>query len=380
MTPPPVVVALAAFKGALGAADASRAVAAGVRLALTGVETRVVPVADGGEGTLDALVAARGGRRRGGLVHDPLGRLIEAPIGELPDHTAVVELARATGYERLADHERDPERTSTLGTGEQIRAALDLGATTVIVGLGGSSTTDGGMGLARALGVRFLDSDGAELEGIGADLARVASIDVAGRDPRLEGVRVQVACDVTNPLHGPEGAAHVFGPQKGAEAAAVERLDAGLRHYGEVLRRDTGADVADLPGAGAAGGAAAGLVALLGAELVPGAPMVLEAAGLPAALDGAGLVITGEGRIDEQTMAGKAPAAVARAAGEAGVPAVGVCGVLDLLPGMVRRMGLAAAFPINRDLLRPPDALEMTETNLAAMGAAIGGLWGARPA
>lgn len=372
----PIVVAVAAFKGALPASAASRAVAAGVRLALTGVETRVIPVADGGEGTLDALVAA-GGRRRGGLVHDPLGRMVEAPIGELPNHTAVVELAQASGYERLSERERNPERTSTYGTGEQIRAALDLGATRIIIGLGGSATSDGGMGLARALGVRFLDSDGDELDGTGACLGRVARIDLGGLDRRVADTALVVACDVDNPLYGPHGAAHVFAPQKGANPATVERLDAGLRHLAQVVARDTGRDVADMPGAGAAGGAAFGLVALLGATLTPGAPLVLEAAGLTQALEGAGLCITGEGRLDAQTLSGKAPAAVAQAAARAGVPCVGVCGELDLLPGMVRRLGLAAAFPINRRLARLPDALEETETNLAATGAAIAGLWGA---
>ncbi|MCC6831294.1 MAG: glycerate kinase [Thermoleophilia bacterium] len=371
----PVVVALAAFKGALSAADASRAVAAGVRLAATGVQTRVVPVADGGEGTLDALVAAARGRRRGSVVADPLGRPLEAAIGELPGHVAVVELAQASGYERLPPAERDPEMTSTLGTGEQILAALDLGATRIIVGLGGSATNDGGMGLARALGARFLDASGAELAGRGADLARVASVDLTGLDRRVAGTEIVVACDVTNPLTGAEGAAAVFGPQKGADPGMVRRLDDGLRSYAAAVTRATGVEVLDVPGLGAAGGAAAGLVALLGARIEPGARMVLEAAGLPAALDGAALCITGEGRLDEQSMRGKAPAAVAAACGEAGVPCVAVCGQLALLPGMVRRMGLAAAFPVNRALLPEPDALAETETNLAAMGAAIGGMW-----
>lgn len=371
----PVVVATAAFKGALSASAASRAVAAGVRLVATGVQTRVVPVADGGEGTLDALVGAARGRRRGGVVDDPLGRPVEAAIGELPGHVAVVELAQAAGFERLLPAERDPERTSTHGTGQQIRAALDLGATRIIIGLGGSATTDGGMGLARALGVRFLDADGVDLGGCGADLARVARIDLTGRDERLGGVELLVACDVTNPLWGPEGAAHVFGPQKGADPAAVDRLDAGLRAYAGVLLRDTGVDVRDLPGAGAAGGAAAGLVALLGARLTPGAELVLDAAGLGEALRGAALCITGEGRLDEQSLRGKAVGAVARAAAAADVPCVAVCGQLALAPGAVRRLGLAAALPINPRLTSEPDALAGTEANLAAAGAAIAGVW-----
>lgn len=371
----PVVVAPAAFKGALTAAAAARAIAAGLQLAATGLEIRSVPVADGGEGTLDALVAARHGRCRATAVADPLGRPIQAAIGELPDHVCVVELAQASGYERLSPAERDPERTSTYGTGQQIRMALDLGAERIILGLGGSATNDGAMGLARALGVRFLDDHGRELEGCGADLARVADVDLSGRDPRLAGVEVLVACDVTNPLCGTDGAAQVFAPQKGADPAAVARLDAGMARYARALHAATGIEVTDIPGAGAAGGAAGGALALLGATLTPGAPLVLEAAGLEAQLLGAELCITGEGRLDGQSLGGKAVSAVAAAAADAGVPCVALAGSLDLLPGMVRRMGLVAAFPINRQLVAEPDALAATETNLAAMGAALGGLW-----
>lgn len=373
----PVVVAPAAFKGALTAAGAARALAAGLQLVATGVEVRIVPVADGGEGTLDALVAARDGRRRATAVADPLGRQVGAAIGELPGHTCVIELAQASGFERLTPSERDPERTSTYGTGEQVRMALDLGAERIILGLGGSATNDGGMGLARALGIRFLDAGGVELSGTGADLSRVAAIDMSGRDPRLDDLELLIACDVTNPLCGPEGAAYVFGPQKGADAAAVARLDAGLAHFAGVLAQTTGVDVRDIPGAGAAGGVAGGLLAMVGGRLTPGAPLVLEAAGLDGRLDGAQLCITGEGRLDAQSISGKAVTAVAAAAGRADVPCVAVCGSLELLPGMVRRAGFAAAFPINRELLAEPDALEATEMNLAAMGAMIGGLWAA---
>ena len=225
----PVVVAPAAFKGALSAAGAAGAIAAGVRLAVAGVETRIVPVADGGEGTLDALVAARQGRLRGVVVADPLGRATSAELGLLRDGTVVVELARASGYERLTDMERDPEATSTFGTGQLIRAALDFAPNRIIVSVGGSATNDGGLGLARALGARLLDRTGAALDGVGADLARVAQIDLTGLDPRLADVPIDVACDVRNPFHGPDGAAHVFGPQKGADAATVDRLETDLR-------------------------------------------------------------------------------------------------------------------------------------------------------
>ncbi|MGE0028295.1 MAG: glycerate kinase [Thermoleophilia bacterium] len=379
-----VVVAPAPFKGALPAAAAARAVAAGVRLVIPAIETRVVPVADGGEGTLDALVAAAGGRRRGVAAADPLGRPVEAGLGELPGGVAVVELAQASGYERLAPAERDPERTGTWGTGDLIRAALDLGARRIVVGVGGSATTDGGLGLVRALGIRALDADGAELEGRGADMARVAALDLSGRDPRLDDVAIQVACDVDNPFHGPRGAAHVFGPQKGASPEAVARLDAGLARLAGVVRAATGTDLQDVPGAGAAGGAAGALHALLGAELVPGARLVLDAVRFRERLEGAALCITGEGRLDETSLAGKAPAAVAAACGEAGVPCVALCGEVGLGPGAARRAGFAAALPIGRAQRPLAEALAATEADLAAAGAAVAGIaaiggWAARP-
>lgn len=373
-----IVVAPAPFKGALTATAAARAIAAGVRLtAPPATEVRTVPVADGGEGTLDALVAASGGRRRGVTVADPLGRPVEAGLGELPGQVAVVELAQASGYERLAPGERDPEAASTSGTGELIRAALDLGARRVVVGLGGSATTDGGLGLARALGVRLLDASGAELEGRGADMARLARIDLSGRDPRLADTVIQVACDVANPFHGPEGAARVYGPQKGAGPEAVARLDAGLANVAAVVRRATGVDLQALPGAGAAGGAAGGLAALLDAELTPGAPLVLDAVGFARRLDGASLCVTGEGRLDDTSLAGKAPAAVAAACAGAGVPCVALCGEVALGPGAVRRAGFTAALAVGRAVVPREAALASAEADLAAAGAALAGIWAA---
>lgn len=364
-----VVVAPAPFKSALGPAEAAAAMAAGVELA--GAEAVQVPVADGGEGTLDALVMAAGGRVVDAPARDPLGRGITAGLGLLPDGTAVVELARASGYERLADHERDPEATSMLGTGDLMRAALDAGCRRIIVGVGGSATTDGGMGLAVALGARVLDDNGEPLEPIGAALLRVARVDLSGLDARLAGVPIEVACDVTSPLVGPEGSARVFGPQKGATPDAVERLDEGLGNLAAVLARQGLPDVAHAPRAGAAGGAAGGMAAMLGATLTDGGALVTRAAGLPQALAGAHLCLTGEGRLDAQTLTGKAPAAVAAACAEAGVPCVGLFGQVDVPPGVARRMGLVAALPIGRVVRPLPEALAATADDLAAAAASV---------
>jgi glycerate kinase len=372
-----IVVAPGAFKGALAPAGAARAIAAGLRLVLPGAEVRQAPVADGGEGTVDALVASARGRRRSVEVFDPLRRPVRAAIGELPGHVAVVELAQASGYERLAPGERDPEATSTYGTGQMMRAALDLGARTILVGLGGSATTDGGLGLVIALGARALDADGHELAGTGADMERVTRVDLRGLDPRLADVTVRVACDVANPFHGPDGAAHVFGPQQGADPAAVARLDAGLRRLAGVIHEASGVDVQGIAGAGAAGGAAGALAALLGAELVPGAPLVLEAVGLGEHLADVGLCITGEGSLDATTLVGKAPAAVARMCSERGVPCVALCGSLDLGPRALAEAGFTAAFAIGTRPRRLPDALAETEADLARAAASLGRLWGA---
>jgi glycerate kinase len=372
-----VVVAPAAFKGGLSAEGAARALSAGIRLTARGVETRLAPIADGGEGTMAALVAAAGGRVRVFDVEDPLGRTGPAGLGLLPGGTAVVELAQASGYERLAAGERDPEATSTAGTGQLMRAALDLGATRIVVGVGGSATTDGGLGLVRALGARVLDADGRELAGRGGELGRVAAVDLSGLDPRLAGVEIAVACDVDNPLVGPRGAAAVFGPQKGASSEAVKRLDAGLANLADVLAGSTGTTLHDLPRAGAAGGAAGGMAAMLGARLEPGAELVLSAMDFEGRLGGAVLCVTGEGRLDEQSLAGKAPVAAAAACARAGVPCVAACGALGLGPGAVRDAGFAAAFAISTGPVTLEEALASTERDLAAFGAAVGGLLGA---
>jgi glycerate kinase len=334
--PVKVVVAPNALKGSLTAPEAAAELAAGWREVFPRAEFRLVPVSDGGDGFVESLVAATGGTLHTASVADPLGRPVSSVFGLLGDgRTAVIEMARASGLVLLRPEERNPERTSTFGTGELIKAALDAGGTQILVGIGGSATTDGGTGMARALGARFLDGEGREVAGTGGDLARIARVDLRGLDPRLARTTVRVACDVDNPLTGSEGAAAVYGPQKGADPAMVERLDAGLVNLAAVIRRDVGRDIERLPGAGAAGGLGGGLVAFLGATLLPGIELVLEATGLEEAVEGAAVVLTAEGRIDSQTLRGKAPFGVAQAARRHRVPVIAFAGSMADVPLLV---------------------------------------------
>ena len=285
-----------------------------------------LPLADGGEGTVRALVRATAGTIRTSRVHDPLSREIDAEWGILGDgKTAVVEMAAASGLPLLAEHERDPRRTSTRGTGDLILAAAASGAHRIVIGIGGSATNDGGAGMARALGYRFLDRDGRELPEGGAALAQLHHLE-GQTDPRLIRPAIEVACDVRNPLLGPEGASAIYGPQKGATPAMVAELDAALARYADVIEGFVGRNVRDVPGAGAAGGLGAGLLAFLDARLRSGAELVLDAAKFVSRIRGADLVITGEGRADAQSAYGKLTQAVTQAASGAGVRAAMVVG------------------------------------------------------
>jgi glycerate kinase len=320
-----VVVAPNAFKGTLTAPQAARAIARGVREVFPDAEIVEVPVADGGDGTVEALVSTNRGEYRTAEVEGPLGDPVNATYGRIGTG-AVVELAAASGLTLIPVERRDPRRTSTFGFGQLLLAAREPDTGRFIVGIGGSATNDGGAGMAQALGYRLLDAAGRDLPRGGAALARLERIDASGFEPWVPKVEVEVACDVTNPLIGPNGASAVYGPQKGADEAAVRELDAALARLAEVIARDLGKRVAEIPGAGAAGGTGAGLVAFLDASLVGGAPLVVEAAGLDAHLAGADLVITGEGRVDEQTAYGKAPGEVAKRAQAAGVPVILLAG------------------------------------------------------
>lgn len=322
-----IVVAPQAFKGSLDAPDVAQAIARGVRQVFRDADIVLLPVADGGEGTVRALVESSGGKTVTTRVVGPLEQPVNATWGILGDgQTAVIEMAAASGLPLIPRSQRDPMRATTYGTGELIRHALDRGVRKLIVGIGGSATNDGGAGMATALGARFINAAGSELPLGGGYLGQLERIDAQGLDSRLVDVDVEVACDVANPLTGPEGASAVYGPQKGADARMVRHLDAALEHYADVVKRDLGRDVRNIPGAGAAGGLGAGLMAFAGAHLAPGVEIVFEAIDLDGKLRGADLVITGEGRMDSQDVYGKAPMEVAKRAKRMGIPSIAIVG------------------------------------------------------
>jgi len=322
-----IIVAPNAFKGTISATQAAKAIARGVHEAYPQAEVIEIPVADGGEGTVEALVSSHGGTYEWVNVEGPLGASVLASYGLIDGgKTAVVELASSSGYVLVTPAARDARKTSTYGFGQLLDAARKAGAGTIIAGIGSSATNDGGAGMAQALGYKFLDRNGNDLPRGGAALQLLERIDGSRVDPGWRSVKVMVACDVTNPLTGPEGASHVYGPQKGADPITVTLLDKALGHLAAVIKKDLGKEVNDIPGAGAAGGTGAGLMAFLGARLVPGAALVIDASGFDRALKGAQLVITGEGRVDGQTAFGKAPGEVAKRARAAGIPTLLLAG------------------------------------------------------
>lgn len=340
-----IVVAPNSFKGSLSATQAATAIARGVREVIPDADVVEIPVADGGDGTVEALVGARGGEYRVVTVEGPLGEPVTARFGLIDEaRIAVVELATASGLALIDPLRLDPLRASTYGFGQLLRASQFAETETIIAGIGGSATNDGGAGMAQALGCWLLDIGGNQLPRGGAallDLDRIVWDEPVGVD-------VVVACDVTNPLTGPYGASRIYGPQKGADEPAIELMDRALSHFADVIERDLGKNVRDLPGAGAAGGTGAGLVAFLGAELVPGAPLIVETAGLGRALAaGADLVITGEGRIDGQTAFGKAPGEVAKRAHAAGVPVLFLAGTRGEGWNELEGLGIRAVYTLD---------------------------------
>jgi glycerate kinase len=378
-----VLIAPDSYKGSLSALAAAEAMERGVKTVFPQAEVFKVPIADGGEGTVEALVAATGGTLRRLRVQGPLLEPVEALWGVLGDGvTAVLEMAAASGLPLVPLDRRDPRLTSTFGTGELIKAALDAGLNRIIIGIGGSATNDGGTGMARALGARFLDADGLDLPQGGGALARLARIDLAGLDPRLASADLLVACDVDNPLAGPRGASAIYGPQKGATPEMVVELDAALSRFAGVAAEATGRDVALLPGAGAAGGLGAGLLFFTPAQLRPGVGIVLEATGFDALVKTCDLVITGEGRTDAQTAMGKAPVGVAAVAKRYDVPVLCLSGGLGDGAEDVLALGIDAlmsivpqAMPLEACMARGAELAEAAAARacrLLKTGAALG--------
>lgn len=340
---PRVLIASDKFKGSLTAAEVAAAVGSGVRRARPDVEVDSVPVADGGDGTLAAALGA-GFTLVPVTAAGPTGQPVETGYARRGD-VAVVELADVSGLVRLPSG-LAPMTAGSLGTGEVIAAAVADGCRRVVVGIGGSASTDGGAGLLQGLGARLLDADGVQIGSGGSALTRLVTLDLTELRARTEGVDFVVACDVDNPLTGPSGAAATYGPQKGAGPGQVLELDDALSHWADVVAGTTGADLRGTPGAGAAGGVGFAALALLGAELRPGIELVLDLVGFAERLEGVDLVVTGEGALDEQTLHGKAPAGVAAAAAAAGIPVVAVCGVNTLDPERLRGAGIAAAYAL----------------------------------
>ena len=344
-----VVIAPDSYKGSIYAPDVARAMRNGVLRVVEDAETVLVPVADGGDGTLETLVETSGGEIRATDVTDPLGEVVRAQWGAMGDgRTAVVEMARTSGLALVPAERRDPRKATTYGLGEVIEAALDAGYRRFILGIGGSATNDAGAGMAQALGVRLVDESGGDLPFGGAALVGLDRIDMSGLDPRAAESEFLVACDVSNPLTGPEGASAVYGPQKGATPEMVAQLDAALARFAEVAGRDIGADVKDVPGSGAAGGLGGGIMAFLKGRLLPGVDIVLDTVDLDRHLEGADLVITGEGQMDFQTVYNKAPIGVARVAKARGIPVIGISGSLGKGFTDVHGHGIDAAAAITR--------------------------------
>lgn len=362
-----IVVASDSFKGSLTSLQVADAVESGIRKVYPVCEVVKVNVADGGEGTMDSLHQSLGGTKVKVPVRDPLGRWIDADYLIMDDGvTAVVEMSRASGLTLVGPSERNPLKTSSFGTGQLVEDALSRGCRKFIVGIGGSATNDGGMGMLAALGVRFSDSDGRELLPVGENLARVVDIDLQGMNAALSEADFLLACDVDSPFCGPEGAAYVFAPQKGADADVVRMLDEGMRHYAEVLMRVTGRDIIDVPGSGAAGGLGGAFIAFFNAQFRRGVDLVLDILDFDGILSGTDLVITGEGRMDGQTLTGKTPYGVMLRAWKQGVPVVAVAGSVSAdagdIPGFDHILSVTPSGMSLSDAMTPSIAMNNIST------------------
>ncbi|MCD9545579.1 glycerate kinase [Photobacterium carnosum] len=370
-----IIIAPDSYKESLTAMEVATAIEAGFRQVIPDAEYIKLPMADGGEGTVQSLVDASNGTIIEHQVTGPLGEQVPAFFGIMGDSkTAVIEMAAASGLHLVSPDLRNPMLTTSYGTGELILAALDHGVDHIIVGIGGSATNDGGIGMAQALGVQLLDNKGQALGFGGQALAQLASIDITTVDPRLAHIKLEVACDVDNPLCGKKGASHIFGPQKGATPAMVAELDQHLDHYAAIIKRDLAIDVKDMAGAGAAGGMGAALLGLFNAQLRSGIEIVIDAVHLGDIIKDADLVITGEGRIDSQTIHGKTPIGVARTAKKYHKPVIGIAGCLSQDCGVVYDHGIDAVFSVVPAAMSLEHAfnnaavnVELTARNIAAI-------------
>lgn len=371
-----IIIAPDSYKESLSALEVSEAIEKGFKYHFPDAEYVKIPMADGGEGTVQSLVDATGGEIIQKTVTGPLGKPVEAFFGILGNkRTAVIEMAAASGLHLVPQDQRNPLITTTRGTGELISAALDHGVTHIIIGIGGSATNDGGAGMAKALGVGLFDTKGREIGEGGGALGEVASIDVAQLDPRLEKVKIEVACDVDNPLTGERGASAIFGPQKGAIPEMVELLDRNLGHYATIINRELGKDIIEVPGAGAAGGLGGGLLAFLPSELKRGVDIVIEATGLAETVKDADLVITGEGKIDHQTIFGKTPIGVAKTAKKFDVPVIGLAGNLGKDSHVVQEHGIDAIFSIVPGVVLLEDAFKNAAAYVERAAANVAAVW-----
>ena len=370
-----IIIAPDSYKESLAAMEVATAIEAGFRQVMPTAEYIKLPMADGGEGTVQSLVDASNGSIIEHQVTGPLGEQVPAFFGIMgDDKTAVIEMAAASGLHLVSPNLRNPMLTTSYGTGELILAALDHGVDHIIVGIGGSATNDGGIGMAQALGVQLLDNKGQALGFGGQALAQLATIDISQIDPRLAHIKLEVACDVDNPLCGKKGASHIFGPQKGATPAMVAELDQHLAHYAAIIKRYLAIDVKDMAGAGAAGGMGAALLGLFNAQLRSGIEIVIDAVHLGDIIKDADLVITGEGRIDSQTIHGKTPIGVARTAKKYHKPVIGIAGCLSQDCGVVYDHGIDAVFSVVPTAMNLEQAfknaainVELTARNIAAI-------------
>jgi glycerate kinase len=368
-----ILIAPDSFKDCLTASEVATALKKGILEVIGDATIQTAPVADGGEGTVEAVIHATGGTRLTVKVRDPLMRQIESFYGITGDGlTAVIEMAAASGIELLQKGERDPWITSTYGTGQLILDALDKGCQRIMIGIGGSATNDGGAGMAKALGIRFLNRNSKEIEEGGGALGALHSIDLKGLDPRIMQTEILVACDVTNPLTGPEGASVIYGPQKGADPGMVARLDENLAHYARIVNNQMDREFSAIPGSGAAGGLGAGLMAFLDAKLASGFELVADTVLLEEKIAEADLVITGEGKMDHQTQFGKTPYGVAQMARKHGKPVIGVAGSLEEGAEVLYRHGFDLLLPIQEKPEELSLALKLAGEQLVRTGERIG--------